>query len=87
MKIIGLIGLLAIVACWIPQTLDVLRTKRANMKLSFLILYFVGSIALTIYAIGDPIFVTLNLLTTVGSAINLYFKVFPKKPELSAFPK
>ncbi|MCL5020973.1 MAG: hypothetical protein M1339_04770 [Bacteroidetes bacterium] len=83
MKLIGLIGLLAIVACWIPQTLEVLRTGRANMKLSFLILYFVGSIALTIYALGDIIFVTLNLLTTVGSAINLYYKMFPKRPALT----
>ena len=84
MKIIGLIGLLAIVACWIPQTFEVLRTKRSGLKLSFLILYFFGSIALTIYAIGDAIFVTLNLLTTVGSAINLYFKLFYRKQESSA---
>jgi len=76
MKIVGLIGLLAIVACWIPQTLEVVRTKRSSMNLSFLLLYFPGSIALTIYAIGDPIFVTLNLLTTIGSAVNLYFKIF-----------
>ncbi len=73
----GLIGLFAIVACWVPQTYEVLRTRRVNMNLSFLILYFIGSIALTIYALGDVIFVTLNLLTTVGSAINLYFKLFP----------
>jgi lipid-A-disaccharide synthase-like uncharacterized protein len=79
MKIVGLIGLLAIVACWIPQTLEVVRTKRSSMSLSFLLLYFVGSIALTIYALGDPIFVTLNLLTTIGSAVNLYFKAFPRK--------
>ncbi len=81
MKIIGLIGLLAIVACWIPQTLEVLKTRRVNMRLSFLILYFVGSIALTIYALGDVIFVTLNLLTTVGSVISLYYKVLPGKTE------
>ena len=79
MKIVGLIGLLAIVACWIPQTLEVVRTKRSTMRLSFLLLYFPGSIALTIYAIGDPIFVTLNLLTTIGSAINLYFKIFSRQ--------
>jgi lipid-A-disaccharide synthase-like uncharacterized protein len=78
LKIIGLIGLIAIVACWIPQTLEVLRTRHSSMKLSFLLLYFLGSIALTIYALGDPIFVTLNLLTTIGSAINLYFKIFSK---------
>ncbi len=83
MKIIGLIGLLAIVACWIPQTLEVLRTRRANMRLSFLIPYLVGSIALTVYALRDPIFLTLNLLTTVGSAINLYYRIFPSKPELT----
>ncbi len=83
MKIIGLIGLTAIVACWIPQTFEVVKTGQSNMKLSFLILYLVGCIALTIYALGDTIFVTLNLLTTVGSAVNLYYKIFPKKPELT----
>ncbi len=87
MKIIGLIGLIAIVACWIPQTLEVMKTGRANMKLSFLIFYLVGSIALTIYALGDVIFLTLNLLTTVGSAINLYYKIFPAKPELTESAK
>lgn len=79
MKIVGLIGLLAIVACWIPQTLAVVRTKHSDMRLSFLLLYFFGSIALTIYAIGNPIFVSLNLLTTIGSAVNLYYKAFPGK--------
>ncbi|HEY9165639.1 MAG TPA: hypothetical protein VIS48_05705 [Candidatus Kryptonia bacterium] len=81
MKIVGLIGLMAIVACWIPQTLEVIKTRRSDMKLSFLLLYFAGSIALTVYAAGDPIFVTLNLLTTIGSAINLYFKFFPARSE------
>lgn len=78
MKIVGLIGLIAIVACWVPQTLEVVRTRRSNMKTSFLLLYFSGSIALTVYALGDPIFVTLNLLTTIGSAVNLYFKLLSK---------
>ncbi len=82
MKIIGLVGLLAIVACWIPQTFEVLKTKRADMSTSFLIFYFVGSIALTIYALGDAIFLTLNLLTSIGSAINLYYKMFPKTEEV-----
>jgi len=79
MKVVGLIGLLAIVACWIPQTLEVLRTRHTEMKYSFLVLYFTGSVALTIYAIGDPIFLTLNMLTMIGSAISLYFKIFPNK--------
>ncbi|MGC8595128.1 MAG: PQ-loop domain-containing transporter [Candidatus Kryptoniota bacterium] len=77
MKVIGLIGLLSIVTCWIPQTIDVLRRKKVEMKLSFLILYFIGSISLTIYAIGDVIFLILNFLTAVGSAISLYYKLFP----------
>ncbi len=82
MKIIGLIGLLAIVACWIPQTFDVLKTGRVNMKLSFLILYFVGSVALSIYALGDMIFLILNLLAAIGSAINLYYSFFPRRTGL-----
>jgi uncharacterized protein with PQ loop repeat len=83
MTLAGIIGLTAIVACWIPQTYEVIRTRKTDMKLSFLILYLTGSIALTIYALGDAIFVTLNLLTTAGSAINLYFRLFPQKPRLS----
>ncbi len=83
MKLVGLIGLLAIVACWIPQTLEVVKTRHSDMKLSFLVLYFFGSIALTVYALGDAIFVTLNLLTTIGSAINLYFKLLYGKHESS----
>lgn len=82
MKIIGLIGLLAIVACWIPQTYEVLKSRQVDMKLSFLILYLTGSIALTIYALDDIIFLILNLLAAVGSAINLYYKIFPGRPEL-----
>ena len=82
MKIVGLIGLVAIVACWIPQTFEVLKTGRSSMKLSFLLLYFPGSVALTIYAIGDPIFLTLNFLAAIGSAINLYFKAFPDRTRL-----
>lgn len=74
--------MLAIVACWVPQTYDVLKTGRVNMKLSFLILYLIGSIALTIYALDDVIFLTLNLLVALGSAINLYYRFFPRKSKL-----
>lgn len=83
MKIVGLIGLTAIVTCWIPPAYGVIRSGRSEMKLSFLLFYFAGSVALTIYALGDPIFVTLNLLTTVGSAINLYFRFFPRRADSS----
>ena len=73
--------MVSIVACWIPQTFEVVKVKRSRMNYSFLVLYLVGSIALTIYAIGDLIFVILNLLAALGSAINLYYKAFPKELE------
>jgi hypothetical protein len=82
MKIIGLVGLLAIVACWIPQTREVLKSKRADMNFLFLILYLVGSNAQTTYALGDAFFLTLNLLPSIGRSTDFYCKMFPKTEEV-----
>ena len=80
MKIIGTIGLIAIAACWIPQTIETIRAKRTDVKLSFLLLYLLGSLSLTIYAvlIHDVIFVVLNSIATIESGVNLYYKAFPR---------
>ncbi len=75
---LGLIGLIAIVICWIPQTYESVKRGYTNMNLYFLLIYFVGSLSLTIYAIGNFVFFTLNFLAAVGSLINLYFKFFPR---------
>ncbi len=75
---LGLIGLIAIVICWIPQTYESVRRGYTTINLYFLLIYFVGSLSLTIYAFGDFVFFTLNLLAAIGSLINLYFKFFPR---------
>lgn len=73
----GIIGLISIAACWIPQTIETIRTKQCDIKLSFLLLYLVGSISLTVHAyfIDDLVFVMLNGIATAETAVNLYYKL------------
>jgi MtN3 and saliva related transmembrane protein len=79
-NLIGIVGLLCIAGAWIPQTVKTIREKRCDIGKSFLSLYTFGSISLTVYAIlnFDPIFLALNLLATIQSLINFYYKYFPK---------
>jgi MtN3 and saliva related transmembrane protein len=80
MNFIGILGLLCIAGAWIPQTAKTIREKRCDIGKAFLLLYTSGSISLTVYAIlnFDPIFLSLNLLATIQSLINFYYKSFPK---------
>jgi MtN3 and saliva related transmembrane protein len=80
MQIIGFVGLLCIAGAWIPQTVKTIKEKRCDIGRAFLTLYTIGSISLTVYAIlnFDPIFLALNLLATIQSLINFYYKSFPK---------
>jgi MtN3 and saliva related transmembrane protein len=80
MQVIGFLGLLCIAGAWIPQTLKTIKEKRCDIGMAFLALYTIGSISLTVYAIlnFDPIFLALNLLATIQSLINFYYKSFPK---------
>ena len=78
----GLVGLCCIAAAWIPQTVKTIREKRCDIGKAFLVLYIFGSISLTVYSSlnFDPIFLALNLLATIQSLINFYYKLFPKLP-------
>lgn len=80
MHFIGLIGLLCIAGAWIPQTVKTIREKRCDIGKPFLSLYTIGSVSLTVYAVlnFDPIFLALNLLATIQSLINFYYRSFPK---------
>ena len=77
MYIIGLIGLIALAACWVPQTLQTIREKECKVNMQFLILNFIGSIMLMIYSImlGDVIFSILNFMTSLGGLINFVYKI------------
>ena len=81
MQTIGYIGLALVVTCWIPQSVETIKLGRCPINLWFLILNVVGSACLTYYAIGlgDSIFGILNGFITLGSLLNLYYKLFPRK--------
>ncbi len=80
MNFFGLLGLCCIAAAWIPQTLKTLQEKRCDIRTSFLVLYIIGSVSLTVYSIlnFDLVFLLLNLLATLQSIMNFYYRLFPK---------
>jgi lipid-A-disaccharide synthase-like uncharacterized protein len=77
---VGYLGVAALVLCWIPQSIETVRAGRCNVNLSFLILSAIGSICLALYALslGDPVFSILNVITTSGAALNIYYRLFPR---------
>jgi lipid-A-disaccharide synthase-like uncharacterized protein len=79
---IGYVGLAALVLGWIPQSIETIKLGRCPVNFTFLILSAVGSICLGVYALnlGDPVFSVLNIITTFGAALNIYYKLFPRKP-------
>ena len=78
---IGYVGLGALVLCWIPQSVETIKLGWCPVNLAFLILSAVGSSTLAIYAfsLGDPVFSILNVITTAGAGLNIYYKLFPRK--------
>ena len=79
-EFLGWVGFGILVAAWIPQTWDTIKQGSTSMNLAFIIMYFTSSLMLTIYSllIDDPVFTALNGLLTLGSGINMYFKLFPR---------
>lgn len=77
MQYFGIIGLVALAAGWMPQTVETIRLKKCNVNFYFLILNLIGSISLTTYAFfeHDAVFTVLNSMTTLGAFINLFYKV------------
>ena len=82
MQWIGYVGLTALVVCWIPQSIDTIKQGECPVNLTFLFLTALGSLSLAFYALslGNPVFTILNCLTTLGTAVNIYYKMFPRKP-------
>jgi lipid-A-disaccharide synthase-like uncharacterized protein len=71
---IGLTGMVLIVAAWIAAI-----PERPPLRLS--LVYFAGSLLLTIYSIllGDPVFTVLNALATFLSLYNAVRALTAKK--------
>jgi len=82
MELIGYAGLIALTICWIPQSIDTIKLGRCPVNLTFLILSSFGSFCLAVYAffLGSPVFIFLNILTTLGALLNIYYKLFPRVP-------
>lgn len=78
---IGYVGLTALVLCWIPQSIDTVKQGRCPVNMAFLVLSALGSLSLAFYALslGNTVFTILNCLTTLGTAINIFYKVFPRE--------
>jgi MtN3 and saliva related transmembrane protein len=86
MQWIGYAGLSALVLCWIPQSIDTIKQGRCPVNTTFLLLSAIGSLSLAFYALslGNLVFTILNCLTTLGTAINIFYKMFPREPNQGA---
>ncbi|MFA6328769.1 MAG: hypothetical protein WCY41_04955 [Candidatus Micrarchaeia archaeon] len=72
---IGIVGLLLILAGWVWEFLQTLKSNKAGVPLSFALLYGAGSFLLTLHsmALGDIVFIILNGAATVVAAANAVF--------------
>ncbi len=79
--LLGVSGFIFLSICWIPETIATIKRGYISVKLSFLILYFLGSFFLLLQAIGinNIPLILLNIFTSTSSAINLYFGLNPRK--------
>lgn len=80
MQWVGYVGLVALVLCWIPQSLETFKHGRCTVNREFLVLVLIGNISLAVYAwsIGDTVFTSLNTISTAGVLFNVYYKLFPR---------
>jgi len=76
LKYIGILGLILVAIGWIPQIIEIIKTKKNNLNLKFNLLYTFGSLALTIYAvyIFDIVFIVLNGIAFLMSSVGLLYK-------------
>ena len=79
-SLIGYLGLFLVAICWLPQTIETIRSGRCEVNSLFLILSASGSVCLVVYAIEriDVVFAILNTLTAVGAFVNLFYKIRPR---------
>ncbi len=80
---LGLVGLFCLILAWLPQTIDVLRTKTSRMNPNFAALYMVGSWILAYYSwtINDIAFMALNAISGLMSLANFYYSLITFRKE------
>ena len=76
----GLAGLALIVIAWIPGVIETIRTKKSGMKKEFIVIYFLGSLSLTIYGLqlNAMPFVVLNGLAALVPLVHAYYALTGK---------
>lgn len=74
---VGMVGLLLILAGWVYEFWQTVRSGRAGVPLSFALLYGAGSLLLTLHSIelGDLVFIILNAAATLIAIANAAFAV------------
>ena len=73
----GIIGLLFILAGWLYELAQSLKSKKPGVPLRFALLYGAGSLLLTLHSflLGDLVFLVLNAAATLIAAVNAYFSL------------
>lgn len=80
-ELVGWVGFGLLLVAWIPQTVETIKAGRTPINILFILLYACSSTLLALYALlqRDIIFFILNALLAIGSGINLYYKLWPRK--------
>jgi lipid-A-disaccharide synthase-like uncharacterized protein len=80
-NITGILGSICIAIAWIPQIVEIIKTKHSHLNLGFASLYAIGSLALTVYSIQikDIIFTFLNSFALLMGIIGLIYTIKSRK--------
>jgi hypothetical protein len=72
----GITGLIILISAWILEA-KANKEKKVNINPQFSALYVLASFCLTIYSytLNDAIFLVLNVIVTILSAIPLYYYI------------
>lgn len=73
---IGTLGLILLMIAWIPETIEMIQSKKARLNRKFIVIYFSGSFLLASYSflINDLIFLILNSFIAIIALINAYYE-------------
>ncbi|MCX6771739.1 MAG: hypothetical protein NTX79_06820 [Candidatus Micrarchaeota archaeon] len=73
----GILGLVLILAGWVWEFYQALKSNTAGVPLSFALLYGAGSLLLTLHSIqlGDTVFIILNAAATLIAVANAIFAI------------